>query len=207
MLHTLSIGELGRSLNSGQISSVELTRLFLARIERLNPPLNALITLTAEHALQAAAAADRRRAAGEQGPLLGIPLIHKDIFCTDGVRTSCGSRMLDNFVAPYDATVVTRLKAAGAVMLGKANMDEFAMGSSNETSFYGPVKNPWDTSKVPGGSSGGSAAAAAARLAAFTTGTDTGGFDPPPAAFHVGDDLLPHTTIPAPPSIIYITTH
>src|ERR1700687_3185081 len=182
MLHTLSLGELGRSLRSGQISSVDITRHFLGRIERLNPALNALITLTAESALEAAVAADARRAAGEQGPLLGIPLIHKDIFCTDGVRTSCGSRMLDNFIAPYDATVVARLKAAGAVMLGKANMDEFAMGSSNETSFYGPVKNPWDTSKVPGGSSGGSAAAAAARLAAFTTGTDTGGSIRQPAA-------------------------
>src|SRR6202167_3358694 len=182
MLHTLSIGELGRTLNSGQISSVELTRHFLARIERLNPALNALITLTGEQALAAAAAADGRIAAGEQGPLLGIPLIHKDIFCTDGVRTSCGSRMLDNFIAPYDATVVTRLKAAGAVMLGKANMDEFAMGSSNETSFYGPVRNPWDTTKVPGGSSGGSAAATAARLAPFATGTDTGGSIRQPAA-------------------------
>jgi aspartyl-tRNA(Asn)/glutamyl-tRNA(Gln) amidotransferase subunit A len=182
MLHNLSIGELGRSLTAGQISSVELTRHFLGRIERLNPALNAVITLTAEQALAEAAAADRRRAAGEQGPLLGIPLIHKDIFCTDGVRTSCGSRMLDNFIAPYDATVVTRLKTAGTVMLGKANMDEFAMGSSNETSFYGPVKNPWDLSKVPGGSSGGSAAAAAARLAAFTTGTDTGGSIRQPAA-------------------------
>ena len=121
-------------------------------------------------------------AAGERGPLLGIPLIHKDIFCTDGIRTSCGSRMLDNFVAPYDATVVAKLKAAGVVMLGKANMDEFAMGSSNETSFYGPVKNPWDTTKVPGGSSGGSAAASAARLAPFTTGTDTGGSIRQPAA-------------------------
>src|SRR5277367_4482085 len=182
MLHTLSIGELGRNLSSGQISSVELTRHFLARIERFNPALNAVITLTAEAALAAAAAADRRLAAGEKGPLLGIPLIHKDIFCTDGVRTSCGSRMLDNFVAPYDATVVTRLKAAGTVMLAKSNMDEFAMGSSNETSYYGPVKNPWDLRKVPGGSSGGSAAAGAARLAPFTTGTDTGGSIRQPAA-------------------------
>src|SRR5882672_971903 len=182
MLHTLSIGELGRNLSSGQMSSVELTRHFLDRIERLNPALNTLITLTAEPALIAAAAADRRRAAGESGPLLGIPLIHKDIFCTDGVRTSCGSRMLDNFIAPYDATVVTRLREAGAVMLGKANMDEFAMGSSNETSFYGPVKNPWDITRVPGGSSGGSAAATAARLAPFATGTDTGGSIRQPAA-------------------------
>src|SRR6202051_694395 len=182
MLHTLSIGELGEKLKSAQISSLELTRHFLARIERLNPALNALITLTAEQALEAAAAADARRAAGEDGLLLGIPLIHKDIFCTDGVRTSCGSRMLDNFIAPYDATVVSRLKAAGAVMLGKANMDEFAMGSSNETSYYGAVKNPWNTAKVPGGSSGGSAVAMAARLASFTTGTDTGGSIRQPAA-------------------------
>ena len=182
MLHTLSIGELADCLAAKKISSVELTRHFLGRIERLNPSLNALITLTASQALESAAAADRRLGAGERGRLLGIPLIHKDIFCTDGVRTSCGSRMLDNFIAPYDATVVARLKAAGAVMLGKANMDEFAMGSSNETSYYGPVKNPWDTSKVPGGSSGGSAAALAARLAPFSTGTDTGGSIRQPAA-------------------------
>ena len=182
MLHELSLGELADTLAAGRVSSVELTRHFLARIERLNPPLNALITVTAEGALQAAADADRRRAGGERGALLGIPVIHKDIFCTAGVRTSCGSRMLDNFVAPYDATVVARLKAAGAVMLGKANMDEFAMGSSNETSFYGAVKNPWDLTKVPGGSSGGSAAAAAARLAPYTTGTDTGGSIRQPAA-------------------------
>jgi aspartyl-tRNA(Asn)/glutamyl-tRNA(Gln) amidotransferase subunit A len=182
MLHNLSIGELAEQLAAKKISSVELARHFLARIERFNPALNAVITLTAEEALAAAAAADRRLASGEKGPLLGIPLIHKDIFCTDGVRTSCGSRMLDNFVAPYDATVVARLKGAGAVMLGKANMDEFAMGSSNETSYYGPVKNPWDTAKVPGGSSGGSAVAMAARLAPYTTGTDTGGSIRQPAA-------------------------
>src|SRR5450631_31101 len=182
MLHNLSIGELAAHLGGRQMSSVEITRHFLARIERLNPALNAIITLTADQALGAAAAADRRLGVGERGPLLGIPLIHKDIFCTDGVRTSCGSRMLDNFIAPYDATVVARLKAAGAVMLGKANMDEFAMGSSNETSYYGPVKNPWDTAKVPGGSSGGSAAAMAARLAPYTTGTDTGGSIRQPAA-------------------------
>jgi aspartyl-tRNA(Asn)/glutamyl-tRNA(Gln) amidotransferase subunit A len=182
MLHNLSIGELADRLADKRISSVELARHFLARIERLNPALNAVITVTAEEALSSAAAADARLAAGERGRLLGIPLIHKDIFCTDGVRTSCGSRMLDNFVAPYDATVVRRLKAAGAVMLGKANMDEFAMGSSNETSYYGPVRNPWDTAKVPGGSSGGSAAAAAARLAPYATGTDTGGSIRQPAA-------------------------
>ena len=181
MLHTLSIGELGRSLNSGQISSVELTRHFLTRIERLNPAMNALITLTAEQALAAAAAADARRAAGEQGPLLGIPLIHKDIFCTDGVRTSCGSRMLDNFIAPYDATVVARLKAAGTVMLGKANMDEFAMGSSNETSYYGPVKNGTSCADASAGVMS-AAAATAARLAPFATGTDTGGSIRQPAA-------------------------
>jgi aspartyl-tRNA(Asn)/glutamyl-tRNA(Gln) amidotransferase subunit A len=182
MLHTLSIGELARRLAAKEISNVELARHFLERIERLNPSLNAVITLTADQALEAARAADRRLAAGERGRLLGIPLIHKDIFCTDGVRTSCGSRMLENFISPYDATIVTRLKAAGTVMLGKSNMDEFAMGSSNETSYYGPVRNPWDTTKVPGGSSGGSSAASAARLAPFTTGTDTGGSIRQPAA-------------------------
>ena len=182
MLHNLFIGELADLLARRQVSSVELTQHFLDRIARLNPQLNALITLTAERALGEAAAADRRRSAGENSPLLGIPLIHKDIFCTDGVRTSCGSRMLDNFVAPYNATVVERLQGAGGVMLAKANMDEFAMGSSNETSFYGPVKNPWDTTRVPGGSSGGSAAATAARLAPYATGTDTGGSIRQPAA-------------------------
>jgi len=182
MLHNLFIGELADRLRKRQISSVELTRHFLSRIERLNPALNAFITLTADRALADAAAADARLGKGEEGPLLGIPLIHKDIFCTDGVKTSCGSRMLDNFIAPYDATVVARLKGAGTVMLGKSNMDEFAMGSSNETSYYGPVKNPWDISKVPGGSSGGSAAATAARLTPFATGTDTGGSIRQPAA-------------------------
>jgi aspartyl-tRNA(Asn)/glutamyl-tRNA(Gln) amidotransferase subunit A len=182
MPHNLSIGELADRLGKRQISSVELTRHLLDRIERLNPALNAFITVTAEQALRDAAAADARLKAGERGPLLGIPLIHKDIFCTEGVRTSCGSRMLDNFVAPYDATAVARLKAAGTVMLGKSNMDEFAMGSSNETSYYGPVKNPWDLRKVPGGSSGGSAAAIAARLAPIATGTDTGGSIRQPAA-------------------------
>src|SRR6202451_725351 len=182
MLHNLNIGELADRLAKRQISSVELTRHFLGRIERLNPALNAFITLTAERAMQDAESADRLLAGGARGPLLGIPLIHKGIFCTDGVRTSCGSRMLDNFVAPYDATVVARLKAAGTVMLGKSNMDEFAMGSSNETSYYGPVRNPWNTAKVPGGSSGGSAAATAARLTAFATGTDTGGSIRQPAA-------------------------
>ncbi len=182
MLHNLFIGELAARLSNRQISSVELTRHFLARIDRFNPALNAFITLTAERALKDAADADARIASGERGPLLGIPLIHKDIFCTDGVKTSCGSRMLDNFVAPYDATVVARLRAAGTVMLGKSNMDEFAMGSSNETSYYGPVQNPWDVTKVPGGSSGGSAAATAARMAPFATGTDTGGSIRQPAA-------------------------
>ncbi|HLW24848.1 MAG TPA: amidase, partial [Steroidobacteraceae bacterium] len=174
MLHSLTLGELATRLARRELSSVELTRHFLERIERLNGPLNALITVTAEEALASAQQADSRRARGESGPLLGIPLIHKDIFCTDGVKTSCGSRMLDNFVAPYDATVVERLRQAGTVMLGKANMDEFAMGSSNETSHYGPVRNPWDLGKVPGGSSGGSAAALAARLTPLATGTDTG---------------------------------
>jgi len=182
MLHNLFIGELADRLGKREISSVELTRHFLSRIERLNPALNAFITLTGDRALADAAAADARLGKGERGPLLGIPLIHKDIFCTDGVKTTCGSRMLDNFVAPYDATVVARLKGAGTVMLGKSNMDEFAMGSSNETSYYGPVKNPWDTAKVPGGSSGGSAAATAARLTPFATGTDTGGSIRQPAA-------------------------
>jgi aspartyl-tRNA(Asn)/glutamyl-tRNA(Gln) amidotransferase subunit A len=181
-MHNKSIAELAAGLRGGAFSSQELTRGFLDRIARLDPQLNSLITLTEASALQQAAAADRRLASGEAAALTGIPFLHKDIFCALGVRTSCGSRMLDNFEAPYDATVTAKLKQAGAVMLGKTNMDEFAMGSSNETSFYGPVRNPWDLERVPGGSSGGSAAAVAARLAPVATGTDTGGSIRQPAA-------------------------
>lgn len=181
-MYTKTLAEQARALRARELSSVELTRAYLERIERLAPELNCFITVTADDALAAAEAADLRIAAGEAVALTGLPIVHKDIFCTAGVKTSCGSRMLDPFVAPYDATVVSRLKAAGTVMLGKANMDEFAMGSSNETSFYGPVRNPWDLASVPGGSSGGSAAAVAARLCAAATGTDTGGSIRQPAA-------------------------
>jgi aspartyl-tRNA(Asn)/glutamyl-tRNA(Gln) amidotransferase subunit A len=181
-LHHLTLAQLAAGLQKRQFSSVELTRHFLDRIERLNPALNAMITVSGEQALAAAAAADKKLGAGNAGALTGMPIVHKDIFCTDGVRTTCGSRMLSNFVAPYDATVVAKLSQAGVIALGKTNMDEFAMGSSNETSFYGPVKNPWDLTKVPGGSSGGSAAAVAARLAPAATGTDTGGSIRQPAA-------------------------
>jgi aspartyl-tRNA(Asn)/glutamyl-tRNA(Gln) amidotransferase subunit A len=181
-MHDKTLAEQSAALHDGQVSSVELTRHMLRRIEELNPQLNAFITVTAEQALAQAEQADRAIAAGEAGPLTGIPIAHKDIFCTLDVRTSCGSRMLENFVSPYDATVVERLKQAGVVMLGKTNMDEFAMGSSNETSFFGPVRNPWDPDTVPGGSSGGSAAAVAARLCAAATGTDTGGSIRQPAA-------------------------
>jgi aspartyl-tRNA(Asn)/glutamyl-tRNA(Gln) amidotransferase subunit A len=181
-LHRLTLAELNEGLRARRYSSVELARHYLARIERFNPALNAFITVTGEQALEAAHQADRTLAAGEAQPLTGLPLVHKDIFCTDGVLTTCASRMLSNFVAPYDATVVERLGQAGVVMLGKTNMDEFAMGSSNENSWYGPVRNPWDPKKVPGGSSGGSAAAVAARLAPAGTGTDTGGSIRQPAA-------------------------
>ena len=178
-----TVAELSVALASGDISSVELTQTYLDRIAELNTELNAFITVCDESALDQARAADAARANGEAGALLGIPMAHKDIFCTQGISTTCGSRMLQNFVSPYDATVVERFKAAGAVTLGKTNMDEFAMGSSNENSFFGPVRNPWDTNRVPGGSSGGSAAAVAAGLCAMATGTDTGGSIRQPASF------------------------
>jgi aspartyl-tRNA(Asn)/glutamyl-tRNA(Gln) amidotransferase subunit A len=178
----MTVAELSASLQSGAISSVELTRAYLARIERHQRELNAFITVSPERALAEATRADERLRAGGAGPLTGIPIAHKDIFCTRDERTTCGSRMLANFISPYDASVVERLRAAGTVSLGKTNMDEFAMGSSNETSYFGPVRNPWDTARVPGGSSGGSAAAVAARLAPAATGTDTGGSIRQPAA-------------------------
>jgi aspartyl-tRNA(Asn)/glutamyl-tRNA(Gln) amidotransferase subunit A len=181
-VHTRTLTELAADLAARRVSATEVAKHFLARIERFGGALNAFVTVTAEQALAQAAAADKRRAQGHATPLTGIPIVHKDIFCTAGVKTSCGSRMLDDFVAPYDATVVARLEQAGAVMLGKTNMDEFAMGSSNETSYYGPVHNPWDHALVPGGSSGGSAAAVAARIAPAATGTDTGGSIRQPAA-------------------------
>jgi len=177
-----SVAELSRALQAREVSSRELTEASLGRIARLDPALNAFITVTAEQALAAADAADARLARGDGGPLTGVPLAHKDIFCTRGVLTTCGSKMLGNFVAPYDATVVERLAAAGTVSVGKTNMDEFAMGSSNETSFFGPVRNPWDLERSPGGSSGGSAAAVAAGLVPAATGTDTGGSIRQPAA-------------------------
>ena len=183
MIHRETLTQLSADLRARKVSSVELVRTFLARIEASQPTLNAFVSITAEQALADAEAADRRLAGGCGGALEGVPIGHKDLFCTAGVRTSCGSRMLANFVSPYDATVVARLKAAGAVMLGKLNMDEFAMGSSNETSHFGPVRNPWNTALVPGGSSGGSAAAVAARLLPAATATDTGGSIRQPAAF------------------------
>ncbi|MGB5251460.1 MAG: amidase, partial [Sedimenticolaceae bacterium] len=155
-MHEQSIAQLSTRLGAGEVSSTELTRHMLQRIRAHDAALNCFITVTEEAALAQAKAADERIAAGQAGPLTGVPIAHKDIFCTRDVRTSCGSRMLENFVSPYDATVVSKLKQAGAVMLGKTNMDEYAMGSSNETSYFGPVRNPWDTETVPGGSSGGS---------------------------------------------------
>ncbi|MGI9248005.1 MAG: Asp-tRNA(Asn)/Glu-tRNA(Gln) amidotransferase subunit GatA [Woeseiaceae bacterium] len=181
-MHALSMTELAAGLAAGEFTSVQLTRSLLDRIGELDGKLNAFVTVTADKALAAAERADKAQAAGSAGVLNGLPIIHKDIFCTRGVKTTCGSKMLDNFVSPYDATVVEKLAAAGAVVLGKSNMDEFAMGSSNETSYFGPVRNPWDRDRSPGGSSGGSAAAVAARFAPAATGTDTGGSIRQPAA-------------------------
>ncbi|MBT3699179.1 MAG: Asp-tRNA(Asn)/Glu-tRNA(Gln) amidotransferase subunit GatA [Methylococcales bacterium] len=181
-MHNQTIAELAKGLQAGEFSSQELTTAHLARIKQ-HSELNCFITVTEVEAIAQAKIADQLISDGKAGPLTGIPLAHKDIFCTQGIKTSCGSKMLDNFQAPYNATVIERFNQAGAVTLGKLNMDEFAMGSSNETSFFGPVKNPWDQSAVPGGSSGGSACAVAARLAVGATGTDTGGSIRQPAAF------------------------
>ena len=181
-MHRLTLAQIARGLAAKDFSAVELSDALLARIGQLDPQLNSFITVTAEQARSQAQAADARRAAGENGALLGAPIAHKDLFCTQDVLTTCGSKILHNFKAPYDATVVAKLAAAGAVSLGKLNMDEFAMGSANESSHFGAVKNPWDTSRVPGGSSGGSAAAVAAGLVPAATGTDTGGSIRQPAA-------------------------
>ncbi len=181
-MHNNTIAELAEGLTNKTFSSEELTRHYLDRIKTLDGQFNSFITITGELALAQARRADARLANGDAAPLTGIPIAHKDIFCTDGVKTSCGSKMLDNFIPPYNAKVIEQFNQAGAVILGKTNMDEFAMGSSNESSFYGAVKNPWDTRCVPGGSSGGSAAAVAALLAPAATGTDTGGSIRQPAA-------------------------
>jgi len=180
-MHTKTIAQLAQGLRAGDYSSQELTEAYLARIKQ-HQDLNSFITVTEHQAIAAAKQADAMLAAGDAPFLTGVPMAHKDIFCTLGVKTSCGSKMLDKFISPYNATVVEKFNAAGAVSLGKLNMDEFAMGSSNETSFYGAVKNPWATDCVPGGSSGGSAAAVAARLIPGATGTDTGGSIRQPAA-------------------------
>jgi len=180
-MHNKTIAELAKGLRDKDFSSVELTQAYLQRIKNFEQ-LNCFITVAEEQALSSAKTADSQLAVGDAPLLTGIPIAQKDIFCTQGVKTSCGSKMLDNFIAPYNATVIDHFNNAGAVMLGKLNMDEFAMGSSNETSFYGTVQNPWDTTTVPGGSSGGSATAVAARLAAAVTGTDTGGSIRQPAS-------------------------
>ena len=184
-MYDKTLAEQSLALANNDISSVELTQSYLRRIKQLDKQYNSYISITEDLALKQAAAADAKRARGEAGVLTGIPLAHKDLFCTKGVRTSCGSKMLDNFIAPYESTVTQKFHDAGAVMLGKTNMDEFAMGSSSESSYYGAVKNPWDTTAIAGGSSGGSAACVAAGLAAGATGTDTGGSIRQPAS-HCG---------------------
>ncbi len=181
----MTICGLHDALKSKRLSSVEATKDMLARIEKVDPQVGSYITLSAEHALDCAAAADRRIASGDMNLLTGIPLALKDIFLTEGIRTTCGSRILDNFIPPYSATSWEKLRERGAVLLGKLNQDEFAMGSSNESSAFGVCRNPWDTTRIPGGSSGGSAAAIAARLATATLGTDTGGSIRQPAS-HCG---------------------
>ena len=181
-MHEYTLMELARLLQEREVSSVELVNIYLDRAEQFNEGLNCFISLFPDYAFEQAKAADELIAAGEAGPLTGVPVAHKDIFCTAGFRTSCASKMLDSFVAPYNATATERIGSAGGVMIGKTNMDEFAMGSSSETSFYGPVRNPWDTSRVPGGSSGGSACAVSARLVPAATATDTGGSIRQPAA-------------------------
>ncbi len=180
--YQMTLAQLSAMLQAGDVNSAELTEHFLSRIKQHDATLNSFITVVEDQAMAQAAEADKVLQKGAAGPLTGVPIAHKDIFCTRGIKTSCGSKMLDNFISPYDATVVSKFKQAGVVTLGKTNMDEFAMGSSNETSFYGPVKNPWNTDTVPGGSSGGSAAAVASRLAPAATGTDTGGSIRQPAA-------------------------
>lgn len=181
-MHKQTLAQLAKALNKKLFSSVELMKHYLTRISHLEPELNSFITVTDEEALAAAAKADQIRAKQSVHTLHGLPIAHKDIFCTQGVKTTCGSKMLENFISPYDATVVDKLKRAGMILIGKTNMDEFAMGSSNENSYFGSVRNPWDLSTVPGGSSGGSAAAVAARLTPAATGTDTGGSIRQPAA-------------------------
>ena len=179
----MEINAIRRGLANGEYSSTEITKFYLDRAKMLNSRLNSFISFCEEQAIKQAKNADNQIADGSSGPITGIPLAHKDIFCTKGIKTTCGSRMLENFIAPYNATVVERLNKAGVVTIGKANMDEFAMGSSNETSYFGSTSNPWDIDRVPGGSSGGSAAAVAAGMVPIATGTDTGGSIRQPAAF------------------------